>query len=267
MSINMKSCIREMVPKKYQVRSKYIFNKLLGRLEAEMNILEFLVSKNDLVIDVGGNRGVYAYKLWQLGCAVEVFEPNPVCSSILLAWAKDKGRVNVHTVALSNEFGLAKLFVPVDSDGNTHDASASLEHTDFSDSKEQEVLLSTMDSFQFQNVSLIKVDVEGHELSVLEGAKHTIETSKPALLIEIEQRHLRKPISEVFDYILGLGYLGFFLDKVGLKTLDAFDVVKDQAIDGFVSGSGRYINNFVFLHNERLADGQYHELFQNFLTK
>jgi FkbM family methyltransferase len=46
--------------------------------------------------------------------------------------------------------------------------------------------LRTIDSFEFQNVSLIKIDVEGYEDPVLEGARKTIETQKPFLVIEIQ---------------------------------------------------------------------------------
>ena len=45
--------------------------------------------------------------------------------------------------------------------------------------------LRTLDSFGFENVSLIKIDVEGHENQVLAGAANLIRASKPAILIEI----------------------------------------------------------------------------------
>ena len=43
----------------------------------------------------------------------------------------------------------------------------------------------TIDSFGFTNVSLIKIDVEGHELEVLKGATETILSSHPVLIIEM----------------------------------------------------------------------------------
>jgi FkbM family methyltransferase len=48
-----------------------------------------------------------------------------------------------------------------------------------------EVELRTLDSFNFSNVSLIKIDVEGFEAEVLRGAKNTINTSHPVIIIEI----------------------------------------------------------------------------------
>ena len=45
--------------------------------------------------------------------------------------------------------------------------------------------LRTLDSFGFERVSLIKVDVEGYENAVLDGAMDTIRRNRPAILIEI----------------------------------------------------------------------------------
>ena len=47
------------------------------------------------------------------------------------------------------------------------------------------VEMRTLDSFGFENVSLIKIDVEGFEDAVLAGAAQTIRASKPVILIEI----------------------------------------------------------------------------------
>jgi FkbM family methyltransferase len=49
--------------------------------------------------------------------------------------------------------------------------------------------LRPIDSFGFSNVSLIKIDVEGHELHVLEGAQRTIREWHPAIVIEIMGSH------------------------------------------------------------------------------
>ncbi|MEG8026090.1 FkbM family methyltransferase [Sphingomonas aurantiaca] len=73
-----------------------------------MSLLPALVSRGDRVIDVGGNRGTYAYRLHALGARVEVFEPNPVCLRVLRDWASHQAAVNVHAVALSASSGTAE---------------------------------------------------------------------------------------------------------------------------------------------------------------
>ena len=133
--------------------------------------------------------------------------------------------MKIHTVALSDREGSANLLIPVDPSGVEHDASASIEHGKFARARKELVLLRTLDSFSFDHVSLIKIDVEGHEYSVLQGAKATLANSKPALLIEIEQRHSVRPIAEVFRELMRVGYRGFFLRGRHLVTINEFDRV------------------------------------------
>ena len=97
-----------------------------------------------------------------------------------------------------------------------------------------------------RSVSFIKIDVEGHEVAVLEGARHTIATHKPNLLIEIEGRFLDGPVQDVIDRVLALGYRGEFLDAFGQRRpVSRFDeaVHQDRAIDPL---DPRYICNFLF---------------------
>jgi len=108
----------------FQVPAKYWFGWFRGTLEEEMKLLALIVAKHDRVIDVGGNRGVYAYRLSKLGAKVEVFEPNPTCYEVLSAWASGKPDVNLHSVALSSDEGSANLHIPIDESGVEHDSSA-----------------------------------------------------------------------------------------------------------------------------------------------
>lgn len=259
----LKKLLRSIVPMKYQTVLKYYYNKVNSTLEQELEILEHLVRKDDLVIDIGGNRGVYAYKLWKLGTRVEVFEPNPICYRLLEAWACGKPSVNIHTVALSNHAGTANLHIPIDESGVEHDASASIENSDFEHSRDQPVSLQTLDRYEFKNVSFIKIDVEGHEYDVIEGAASLLASFKPALLVEIEQRHNGRLIDEVFGKILGFGYQGFFMRKDKLTLLKNFDHSLHQSMESFGGSKKDYINNFLFLHEGRLADGEYAALVKN----
>ena len=88
-----------------------------------------------------------------------------------------------------------------------------------SDIETFEVKSKKLDSFSFSNkISFIKVDVEGHELAVIRGAENTIKKNKPILLVEIEERHSQKKVSETLDYINSLGYISYFYKNELLKT-------------------------------------------------
>jgi len=258
--LGLKGVVRDMLPLRLQVPIKYHYGRLRHELEPEMALLPALVATGDRVIDVGGNRGTYAYCFDKLGARVEVFEPNPICLRVLRDWSEGRSSVNVHAVALSASNGTAELAIPIDESGVEHDASASIEHGVGTDVRLETVPIATLDSFGFRDVSLIKIDVEGHELSVIEGGLSTIAASSPALLIEIEQRHLAKPIGASFGRITSLGYEGFFLRSGKLAPLAEFDPARHQVLADFENKIGQYFNNFLFLANPKIASGQYRDV-------
>lgn len=221
-----------------------------------MDLLSKLVNAEDRVIDIGGNRGIYAYALFTLGSRLAVFEPNPECFRVLKGWAAWKKNVDVYGVALSSQHGQSQLHIPIDSAGYEHDASASLQTCSDCMSRSVDVEVVTLDSFDFQDVKFIKIDVEGHELDVLKGATNTIASSMPIMLIEIEQRHCTIDISEIFVFISRLGYDGFYLDVNMLRSIAFFNVTRDQPTSGPAGKGVRYINNFLFIPRDpaRLAD-------------
>lgn len=259
MSRIMKTYVRDLLPLKYQVPAKYMYGRLRGSLEKEMALLPLIVRNHCHALDVGGNRGTYAYRLWRLGAKVEVFEPNSECYNVLTAWAAGKSDVNIHCVALSNRSGNTNLHIPIDEAGNAHDASASIEYAGFANARDELVLLEPLDIYRFDDVGFIKIDVEGHESKVIEGAELTIAKSKPALLIEIEQRHNSTPIDSIFKKMLDYGYQGFFLEVTELVALEKFDLAIHQSMENF-GRKGQYINNFLFLHRDKLINGEYDSL-------
>ena len=261
MFLTLKSVIRDALPRRYQVPLKFWYNKLRDDLEDEMALLPKLLKPSDTVIDIGANRGVYAYSLARIGARVELFEPNPACAQILASWAAPRPNVNLHRVALSDHEGSAQLQIPVDEAGVEHDSSASIERSDSGQFREHVVPFATLDSFQFPQVALIKIDVEGHELSVVKGAQKTIASNKPALLIEIERRHVNHPFSSTFNLLQDEGYRSFFFDAMILRPIDEFDVDRDQRLGDLGIHNTRYINNFLFLHETHLGNGGYAQLF------
>ncbi len=229
-----------------------------------MALLPYLARPGDRVVDVGGNRGAYAYRLSQLGAQVEVFEPNPACYGVLQAWAEGHPSVRVHPVGLSDHEGSIVLRIPIDESGVEHDASASMEPHCFSQAREQTVELRTLDGFNLERVTFIKIDVEGHEYSMLRGAMMTIKKWHPAVLVEIEQRHLQRPILDVFALLTDMGYRGWFMDGDILQSIDTFDLARDQAESAFGVAGQRYINNFLFLAPKRLTEPRYTQLVRVF---
>ncbi|MBM3208083.1 MAG: FkbM family methyltransferase [Chlamydiae bacterium] len=70
------------------------------------------------------------------------------------------------------------------------------------------IQLITIDSLNLSRLDLIKIDVEGMEFEVLHGAKNTILTHKPAILIE----YIKNDPQELINYLQALGYILFPLE-------------------------------------------------------
>ena len=67
-----------------------------------------------------------------------------------------------------------------------------------------------LDDFKFRNVSYIKMDVQFHELEVLEGAKKTLKNNSPVLCIECARRN-----EDELNYVKKIVSL---LDKLNFKN-------------------------------------------------
>ena len=183
---------------------------LIGRAaryggEGELKKLSGLVDQDRLAIDIGAADGVYAWRLARLARACIAFEPNPAQFELL---RRRLPNVELHDCALSSRQTTTQLRVPVNKFAltglGTLESANSL--TGFSKVEHVDVLARTLDSFEFQDVGFIKIDVEGHEFDVLQGARDTILLNKPVLLIEIEERHRPNALSSVTDLLLDMGY-------------------------------------------------------------
>jgi hypothetical protein len=110
----------------------------------------------------------------------------------------------------------------------------------------------------------VKIDVEGHELNVLNGATELVESCQPVFLVEAEDRHRARATRSVFEYFGDKAYRGFFLNEGDVVPVDQFRTEHLQDIDALLPNGGRrsgqsYVNNFFFfpqhLDGESLLNG------------
>ena len=187
------------------------------------------------VVDIGASWGLFSYHLAGLvgrTGAVFSYEPHPMNKPVLEKLVKARPNVRFRPVAVSDLIGRADLQVPVF--GSRHvTAQSSLAHG-FDGQRGVRVDKVTVptvrldDEVGSRRVDLVKIDVEGHEMSVLRGASLTLRKYLPPMLIEIEQRHLDYPIKDVFAEIEDIGYVLYFIDGAELRPIEEFDLEKHQ---------------------------------------
>jgi FkbM family methyltransferase len=223
--------------------------------EVEAKLLRAIRLPLSPMLDVGANTGFYSAVMEDIVGSDNLFlvEPLPELSGYLRQ--KFPG-TQVSNVALSERSGSQEIRVPYVR-GVRFQSRASLnDHVEpeQTDSEVVVVTLTTLDDLiqdlGLTSLGFVKIDVEGHELSVINGALDTFSRLKPLILMEVEARHHEYSITKVFEKLNDLGYRGYFIDPVALRLMecDQFDPEIHQnpelLIDRDFFG---YLNNFFFV--------------------
>jgi FkbM family methyltransferase len=147
-----------------------------------------------LVLDVGANIGCVAQAIIAAGFEVEAFEPQPAIYGLLV---KNCPSIKCHNVALGSALGTAQMpSVDYSKPGNFGGIGLGM-------GEGVNVEVRTLDSYNFENVSLIKIDVEGFEEEVLRGAIETIRRCKPILYLEADRD---EQLASLANFLTSIGY-------------------------------------------------------------
>jgi FkbM family methyltransferase len=234
-----------------------VFTRLIAyahrRFEPELARVVSAFPRGGNALDVGAWYGPWTYWLSRRANHVTAFEPNPDVAAVLERTVAPN--VEVIRAAASDRARTATLTLPVGGRGT--EGRASLEGIADGD-RTVDVVTVAIDDLDLADVSLVKVDVEGHELAALQGATGLLEAQHPVLVVEIEERH--GGIAPTVDLLTGLGYRGQVLVDGHWLWLDEFDLAGHQRLHettatpagGYLRivarGPDRYINNVVFTH-------------------
>lgn len=145
-----------------------------------------LIDPGDLVVDVGANVGymtsLAAVRAGPSG-SVTAFEPHPVVFALLSAnierWnGGDLAEVKAHQLALSDHVGTGQLNAGAEFDANMGLSSLEAAAASGRDAPVPVEVRRLDDVIGRQRVGLLKIDVEGHEPSVLRGGLELIESGR-----------------------------------------------------------------------------------------
>jgi FkbM family methyltransferase len=229
-----------------QIQSKMMFRlwylKQVLSGERELRLVHSLSDPKLVTLDVGSNRGLYAVAALPYSRSVLAFEPQPYFASFLRKYLPPK--VEVHECAVSDVAGSATLQVP--SDPRFHAEARLSTQVDTGTGEvgnfvPVKVPTLRLDDVIREKVGLMKIDVEGHELAVLNGATAIIDRYRPNIIIEIENRHRDGAVASAFRWFEARQYHGFYLQGNALQ--------RAEELSSEVSGPDVY--NFIFLPAER----------------
>lgn len=176
----------------------------------EIQLLVFLKSEfpvQQMVVDIGANIGNHSKFFWEEMKVPAIVAFEPVVTNAKLFRANNPcEKIVLHQIALSSEKTVRTLY-------NTGEGSFggfSFNREPHSYVVSTEIPTATLDSFELKGVTLIKIDVENHENSVLEGAKNTILLNKPVIVLENSYYHFPNnfPIPEPHSHFMqSVGYV------------------------------------------------------------
>ncbi len=190
-------------------------NMYLGCYErTETAVFKQVVRRGDVVVDVGANVGYFtalAAKLAGPSGRVLAFEPSPYAFSRLqqMVLVNNLRQVSVFNAGLSDRHGLVQLFLPP---STAHNHTPTMVPHEASQPVDVEVRTfdECVQATRINQVKLMKVDVEGYEPRVLQGAYETAISGRiHHLLIEFNEYWLRRAGSsagELHELAHSLGF-------------------------------------------------------------
>ena len=242
-SKNFEFIIKNLLPKKYLFK-KRILREIKKKKEPEIVLIKELIKIQTDSIDIGVYRGVHSYEMSKYSKVIHSFEPNPVIyKDLKRTLPLIINNLKLYNYALSDKNITKNLRIPIRNlkvnklnyEEFYEMGKATIhEENKFENFENFKVECKILDEFKFDNsISFIKIDVEGHEISVLNGAKNIIKKFKPNLLIEIEERYSKKKVKDTINFVCSFGYNSYVLKDNKLVNTNSIINLNDH-------------NNFIF---------------------
>lgn len=199
-------------------------------IEDEIDAFPDLIAPGALCLDVGAKHGAYTLAMAEAAGPqgrVVAFEPLPGPRRVIRAGRRllDARTVEIVPAAVSAGPGRGTIGLPVRRGIPVPGRAFLTSHAEGLGSnagwrhRRIDVTLVSLDDWSDEHgtdrVAAMKVDVEGAEQQVLDGASRLIERDRPALLLELEDRHLGRfgtTAQRIFDGLVTRGYRAWVLE-------------------------------------------------------
>ena len=158
--------------------------------------------KEGLMLDIGANIGSHCiqFKLYFPDIEIYAFEPFKENFDVLIQNTKQYKDIKCFNVGIGSRTSIVHF-------SNGHAQNSGVVRV-VNNSNNPNIVLS-LDNLLLPNISFIKIDIEGHELSAFEGMKHLLLKDKPQIWLEDNR-------GTAVSYLQSLGYK--ILDKEQLTN-------------------------------------------------
>lgn len=242
--------------------SNLYWKGLDGYEPATSRTLQFFFPRVTSFVDAGANYGFYSLlgALWNPDLRITAFEPVPQIREGLV---RNVGlnhlerQIRVIPAALSNKSGRATMYLP-SSDVTDVESTGTLVEDSWQRKKNSprlEIESVTFDEFEksyAMKVELVKIDVEDHEASVLEGMQGTLRRDRPFVVCEILPRVHRNERTRAI--IHEIGYTPYWITREAYIKVSRFDfdrTISEDFLLSPVSTSAEIVTNLETLWDER----------------
>lgn len=214
-----------------------------GYEQTSLNVWMQLSREAKVILNIGANIGLFGLlsKAVNKNSRVTCFEPLARnCKLILKNIELNKFDIEVVQVAMSSKEGFFTFYDMREYDNTigSFDKDFVLSHSHHKELCPVEVKTLTLDAWvTAQNLSkldLVKIDVEGHEFSVVDGGQGVLRKYKPSILLEVSDKY-----AKLLDDLLRDIYPEYLFYNI----VDGKGIVK---VDSIVGGEGR---NFLITNN------------------
>lgn len=218
----------------------------------EMLALQSALAPDEIAVDVGAHKGSFA---WGLSRAVPrgkvvAFEPQPALAEYVRSACSRWGLQNVVVEHSGVSEFSGRLTLAIPGTGISHGASFEPVIRETKKCQTIEVPTYSLDDYfanETRRIGAIKIDVEGHELSVLRGATRLIQEHAPLIVCECESRNMTAgDVATTIQWFAEHDYEGHFVQRQGLVPIAEFDPGVHQRREGKrFWDRPDYCNNFV----------------------
>ena len=178
-------------------------DRLISKVDFEaclLDLADYFIKEDTTIIDVGANIGIYSLYFSKKYPSCQVYSYEPV-SSVFKSFKKSieiNSLTNLHPylMAVGSDCTETEIYAATEASYNKG-LSSIMKNFDLNETYVKEKInVITLDSHikKYNRVSFIKIDVQGLEKNVLDGAEKIIKRDKPVIIFEHSDLYLKNPL-------------------------------------------------------------------------